>query len=88
MKAAEEQVDYSKRHPATRHLLVWLRPNPKLDGIAQDVAQAIWATAEFMVKVLNDGPELSAGLRHLRESKDCFVIQGVEDAMKKEAAQK
>ncbi len=29
--------------------------------------------AEAMIRELPDGPELSAGLRHLLEAKDCFV---------------
>lgn len=70
------------RNPATRHLMLTLAPNPRLDGIAMDVAFKIWDTAQVMTGILRDGPELSAGLRKLRESKDCFVIQGLQDCGK------
>lgn len=73
--------DLSDRHPATQHLMAWLKPNPKLDGIAADVAVIVYQAACDLEAVLpNDGPELSAGLRKLREAKDCFVIQGLEDS--------
>ena len=73
---------YQNRHPATQHLLRWLVPNPYLEGIAANVSQAVWHLTEYMVHKLGDGPELSAGLRHLREAKDCFVIQALEDSCK------
>lgn len=68
------------RHPQTEHLLKWLKANPRLDGIALDVATLVENLAEDLAEVLNDGPELSAGLRKLREAKDCFVIQALEDS--------
>jgi hypothetical protein len=74
-----EAPDYSARHPATQHLMKWLVPNPRLNGIALDVAQVTWQAAQDLVALLRDGPELSAGLRKLREAKDCMVIQGLED---------
>jgi hypothetical protein len=74
--------DYSGRHPATQHLIRTLKPNPRLDGIAADVAQGIWEVAQFMCKILNDGQELSAGLRLLRQAKDCLVLQALEDCEK------
>lgn len=72
--------ELSDRHPATQHLMKWLVPNPNLDGIALDVAVIIHAAATDLVAVLGDGQELSAGLRKLREAKDCLVIQGLEDS--------
>lgn len=71
--------DYSNRHASTQHLMKWLVPNPRLNGIALDVAQVVWQAAQDLVTILDDGQELSAGLRKLREAKDCFVIQGLED---------
>jgi len=68
------------RHEATRHSIRWLEPNPRLDGTAADVAHQVYRTALFMLEVLDDGIELTAGLRKLREAKDCFVIQALEDS--------
>ena len=73
------QVDLATRHEATRHLMRTLRPNPALAGTARDVSVAIWETALALVSRLNDGPELSAGLRDLRRAKDAFVIQSLLD---------
>jgi hypothetical protein len=70
------------RHPNVEHMLETLKPNPRLDGIALDVAVAIHQSAVHMADLLNDGPELVAGLRKLREAKDCFVIQGLMDTGK------
>jgi hypothetical protein len=39
--------------------------------------------AETLLTVLDDGPELSAGLRKLVEAKDCFVRQAVKDRNKR-----
>ena len=69
----------SCRDPQTVHLLKWLRANPRLDGIALDVAMVIQQAADDIADLVNDGLEMSAGLRKLREAKDCFVIQALED---------
>lgn len=70
---------YQHRHPATQHAMRWLLPNPNLAGAAEAVASRIWDAAEELVAFLNDGPELTAGLRKLREAKDCLVIQSLAD---------
>lgn len=67
------------RHEATRHLMATLQPNPRLNGVAMDISLRTWDLANVMLTLLNDGPELSAGLRKLREAKDCLVIQGLLD---------
>lgn len=72
--------DLSDRHQSTRHLLGMLLPNPKLDGIALDVSVALYQAACDQVTILNDGPELSAGLRLLWEAKNCLVMQGLIDS--------
>jgi hypothetical protein len=77
---AIQAAKYKDRHPATQHLLDILRPNPRLDGIAADVAQLFWEAAQDSAELLRDGPELTAGLRKLREAKDCFVMQAVLDS--------
>jgi len=68
------------RNPATTHLLETLIPNPNLPPYMLQVSEAVWKLAADMCVVLNDGPELTAGLRKLREAKDCFVIQRKIDA--------
>lgn len=72
--------DLSGRNSNTVHLMAWLKPNPNLDGIALDVAVIVYQAACDLVQVLKDGPELSAALRKLRETKDCCVIQGLIDS--------
>jgi hypothetical protein len=73
-------TDLTGRHEATRHLMRTLRPNPNLDGIALDISVATWEHAVHMTSLLGDGPELTAGLRKLREAKDTFVIQALTDS--------
>jgi hypothetical protein len=68
------------RNEPVRHLMMTLQPNPRLEGIAADVSGAAYDLALRMLQVLADGPELSAGLRKLREAKDCLVIQGLADS--------
>jgi hypothetical protein len=75
-----DEPDLSGRHESTRHLMTTLRPNPNLDGIALDVAFITWQAAVDLAVILRDGPELFAGLRKLREAKDCLVIQGLLDS--------
>jgi len=77
---SREAVNLEDRHPSTRHLMKWLVPNPRLDGTARDVAIIIWQAAQDLVAILDDGQELSAALRKLREAKDCGVIQALEDS--------
>jgi hypothetical protein len=68
------------RHPSTQHLMMTLQPNPRLDGVAMDIALRTWDYAVQMCLLLADGPELSTGLRLLRHAKDCLVIQGLIDS--------
>lgn len=76
----EAKASLASRNESTRHLMKWLEPNPRLDGIALDVAMIIWQAAQDLVAILDDGPELSAMLRDLRRAKDCGVIQALEDS--------
>jgi len=65
-------MDLSERHVATQHyggLFAWVHLPDRLDRISARVAMLAGA----MVEDLNDGPELTAGLRKLLEAKDCFV---------------
>jgi hypothetical protein len=70
---------FADRHEATRHLLRTLYPNERLPDGALQVAQVAWNAALEIVNRVGDGPELSAGLRKLREAKDCFVLQCLTD---------
>ncbi|WP_246007647.1 hypothetical protein [Gordonia oryzae] len=49
------------------------------------MSQQFHDLAHDLAEVLNDGPELSAGLRKLLEAKDCCVRQAVMDAQPKES---
>ena len=69
MAAAGTPLD--QRHEATRHAM---------DGAAADVAASVYRLAQHLLDILGDGIELTAGLRKLREGKDCCVIQGLEDS--------
>jgi hypothetical protein len=75
------RVNLVHRHPATAHILGLLASDhlpPKLRAISgpiEDLAHAL--TAE-----LEDGPELTNGLRHLLDAKDSLVRQRVIDLKK------
>lgn len=60
------------RHSATKHLLRFFA-HDHLATELQVVAFPCHALAHGMVAELQDGPELTAGLRKLLEAKDCFV---------------
>lgn len=68
------------RNPATQHVLRLLVPNPNLEGVAGDIAQLYWQMAGDLCDMVQDGPELTSGLRKLLESKDCLVRQALMDA--------
>lgn len=67
----------SNRHPATVQLLSWF-DYAHLPEHLQKVSKPFGDLAHEMVDQLPDGPELSAGLRKLLESKDCMVRAAVE----------
>ncbi|RPE40240.1 hypothetical protein EDD90_3276 [Streptomyces sp. Ag109_O5-1] len=72
------------RHPSTTHLLryfEWSHLPEQLQGFSQPFAQLAYE----LVGYLDDGPELTAGLRKLLEAKDCIVRAAV-DQMRDEAA--
>ncbi|HEY9473557.1 MAG TPA: hypothetical protein VIS06_06850 [Mycobacteriales bacterium] len=65
-------VDTTGRHPGTQHIARYFDYQhlpPHLQAVSQPCAQL----ASDMIRALPDGPELTAGLRHLLEAKDCFV---------------
>jgi hypothetical protein len=71
------------RHPATTQLLWWFEYD-HLPPSSQEFSKPIHDLAHQMTNALQDGPELSAGLRKLLEAKDCFVRQSIADAREKE----
>jgi hypothetical protein len=68
------------RQPRTQQIVRWLVPNPRLDGIAADIAQLFWEQTLDLTDILSDGDELTAGLRKLVEAKDCMVRQALTDS--------
>lgn len=61
------------RHPSSVHMLKVLAPNPNLTGELATISEKCWDLGLNMFINLPDGPELTAGLRKLVETKDCFV---------------
>jgi len=60
-------------HPATAQVLRWFTSGHLPADLATVVGDC-YALAERMAEAYPDGgPELTAGLRHLLEAKDCFV---------------
>jgi hypothetical protein len=77
--SVQPELEIDRRHPATQQQMRWLAPNPNLIGTARRIAREIYTTSLLLMGLLEDGPELTTGLRKLREAKDCFVIQSLED---------
>lgn len=67
------------RHPGTAHLLS-LFEYKHLPHHLQGVSANFNTLANDLVQRLQDGPELTTGLRKLLEAKDCMVRQAVIDA--------
>lgn len=65
-------------HPATQHLLS-LFEYKHLPPHLQEVSKPCADLAHLMAHTLQDGPELSTGLRHLWDAKNNFVMQRVID---------
>lgn len=70
--------DLAGRHPGTMHF-VELFAIDHLPEPLRTVSMYSGHLAAAMMRELDDGPELSAGLRKLLEAKDCFVRQCVID---------
>lgn len=61
------------RHPSTEHMLKMLEANPNLKGDPAYIARQFEEFAQEMASFVEDSLELTAGLRHLLEAKDCLV---------------
>jgi len=66
----------ASRHASTQHFKD-LFEFDHLPQHLQEVSKPCAELAQAMIDRLPDGAELSAGLRKLREAKDCFVLQAV-----------
>lgn len=79
MDRAQLHKRFEGRHPGTLHL-IGLFATDHLPTHLRPISQICQDAAVQLVEQLGDGPELTAGLRKLREAKDCFVTQAVEDS--------
>lgn len=73
----DESLDFSDRHTATQAALRWFEFGHLPEGGPRTVSAYCCSLAVTMVQELQDSAELTAGLRKLREAKDCFVFQAV-----------
>lgn len=65
-------MDLTNRHPGTRQIAQFFTFEhlpPHLRAVSEPCSRL----ADEMIDALEDGPELTAGLRKLLEAKDCFV---------------
>jgi hypothetical protein len=67
------------RHASTQQLARWFTFDHLRDDLRPPSA-ACAHLAQEMIDTLPDGPELSAGLRHLLEAKDAFVRSAITKA--------
>lgn len=68
--------DFVHRHPGTAGIMRFFSYD-HLPAHLRTISQVCAEMAVEMVSELPDGPELTAGLRHLLEAKDCFVRQAL-----------
>ncbi len=70
-------MTFEDRHPSTQQIFRTFRYK-HLPEHLQAISKPVHDLAEQMILTLSDGPELTAGLRKLREAKDCFVVAAVD----------
>lgn len=63
---------FDERHPSTMHVLKYFAYS-HLPAHLKEVSKPVAELAVQMVARLDDGPELTVGLRKLLEGKDCLV---------------
>jgi hypothetical protein len=61
------------RHPDTRHFEPLFRYDHLPENL-QMISKPIHDVAQFMIELLQDGPELTEGLRKLWEAKNSLVV--------------
>lgn len=72
-----DAAEFNDRHPGTVGMLLtfeWSHLPEDLQAISRPCCELAFE----MARKLPDGPELTAGLRKLREAKDCFVVALVQ----------
>jgi hypothetical protein len=74
-----------QRHPSTEHILRYFTYS-HLPPYLQRVSRHFAVTADIMVGLLPDSPELSVCLRKLLEAKDCAVRAALDVAAADPAA--
>lgn len=70
-------INTDNRHPATQQIGRWFDYD-HLTGSTRETSAACAALAERMILTLDDGPQLTTGLRKLLEAKDCFVRAAID----------
>lgn len=68
------------RHFSTQRLARYFEYD-HLPPHLQIISKPFHSLAEFVIKEIPDSPELTAGLRKLLESKDCFVRAALDNAV-------
>lgn len=78
--STQELVDpWVGRHPSVAHFRTSFEFSHLPAGPLRDTSALFAGLALDLLAKLNDGIELSAGLRKLREAKDCCVVQALMD---------
>lgn len=74
-------MSFEDRHPSVREKCEWLEPNPSLpEGVPATVAAMFRDVRDGLLPLLGDGPQLTLGLQHLIDAKDCAVRQALKDS--------
>lgn len=69
------------RHPSVSEKCRWLEPNPNLpEGAPAMVADVFKDARDRLLSLTGDGPQLTLGLQHLIDAKDCIVRQAIADS--------
>jgi hypothetical protein len=73
------------RHPATEAILEFFTAE-HLPPHLREISEPVVALGHWYADALPDDPELTAGLRHLMEAKDCFVRVRVRQKRREDEA--
>ena len=66
-------MDTDGRHSGTQQVARWFAYEHLINRAGYRASKQCHDLAQEMIDRLQDGPELTAGLRKLLEAKDCFV---------------
>jgi hypothetical protein len=70
-------IDLSERFASVAHVARFFEYGHLTNAELAAISKHCSDLAEVMLRILPDGPELTAGLRKLLEAKDCFVRAGL-----------